>query len=370
MRRGPRHQDARCRVQRQQRLCPHRIIPQQRHRPPRHPQRKRLEGRPLRVRRGIHRPRRRHRAAMKQPQVVLHPQDAADALVEPGLRNRPLLHQLQQQLRKLQIHRNHRHVDARLDRHPHRILVVRSHLVPCVQVLHILPIRDHHPLKAQLLPQQILQHPAVRVHRDPIDLPTVHHHRHRPGRNGPLESGQEIRPQSTLRNPGLRPVLARKRLAVPQEVLHRGRHRDRPLLVAPYHGLSHVGSEQHILPERLPEPRPAGVPSDIQYGRKIPGNAHGPNLAGRVLRERAHRARVPRRRQPDLLGPEDRPRGISGTMDRVDAIQDRNPRSLFLAGDPLDFRDEPLPSFGRVRMPPAVQDAPDPPFHQGVSDLP
>ncbi len=267
----------------------------------------RLQGqRPGRRRAGdLVRPGGIHERVLEQAQLELLAQQPPHGVVDRGLGHLLLLHLLDQ--RVVRLHVRQLHVHGGRQRLARRVGVVRGHPVPAGELADGLPVRDDGAVEAPLLAQHVVEHPAVGVRGDAVDLVVRGHQAAGvPLLHGHLERGEEDvaqRPLAEGRRAHVRPGL---RLAVPGHVLERGDHavgRDRPAapLEAAHRRQAHPRHQVRVLAVGLLEAAPARVAGHVHHRGEHLLRAPGPHLPRDHGEGALHQVGVPGARQGDGL---------------------------------------------------------------------
>ena len=247
---------------------------------------------------------------LEQPELELRAQHRPQALVEQRLGNGSLANELQQ--RRVAVGVRQLDVDARPDGERRRLLrvvreVVAVQLGALVQLADREVVRHHEAAESPLLPQDLVEQPAVGVRRDPVDLVVGGHDAQRaPLDDRAAERGEEDVAQHPHRDVDRGAVRPGLRLAVRREVLHRGDQV--PLVAEPAVSLeaadgrhAHAADEVRILAEGLLGAPPPRVARDVEVGRQRLVRAARAGLGGDGGVHALHQAGVEGGRQADRL---------------------------------------------------------------------
>ena len=261
------------------------------------------------------------------------------------------------------LERDHRHVDARIDRERDRLLVRVGDLVDRDQLPDVLPVGHDDALEAELVAQQLGQQVVGRMHRLAVDRARVGHDR-LAARVDPADEGRQVLvPQLALGERGVLTVTAAVRRRVTGEVLRRrGDPLGQVVALEAAHRCGHeVARGERRLAERLVGAAPAQVAPDIGHRGEIPVNAGRAHVRCGRLSELAGQPGVVRRTEPELVREHRRAQHVVVPVHRVDPVDDRNAVRLAAQGELLDVVRHLCPGTRRVllrRGPSARQDRP------------
>ncbi len=275
---------------------------------------------------------RRHRA-LEQAELQLHPEDAADGVVEPVVRDPPVrqaaLHRVAE---REGVGRDHDHVDPGADGlGDGRVVVARDDLVDAG------PVRDHEPREGELALEHVGQEVLVAVdlavgragergHHDPgagIDRgpvrrqeDVVHHLVVAVGHAAvDLVPGASEVPQTVPPSPMKCFAVAATASSDVRSVA----------LEPPDQRAAELGDEVRVLAEALVGPPPAHVLRDRHDRPERPADAGGARLQRRGAADLLDEGGVVGRPEADLVREDRRPDDVALAVDRVDAVQDRDP---------------------------------------------
>src|SRR5688572_3858624 len=192
---------------------------------------------------------------------------------------------------------------------------------------------------------------VINVPGHPVNVSGVDHYGARPRFDGCIKRRKKIFAQIVFRNPRGGSISSGQREAVAHVVFQTGSDTILRSDIGPFEA-SNKRRTQHfskiwIFAERFPETWPKWIASQIEYGRKAPGNTNSARFHRGDFRTPLHQLGIPGGSHANFLWEESGALDVGGAVNRIDAVDNRNAQpGLFRCGL-LNLTDDLMPLVRR-----------------------